>query len=54
MRDLYHEIWDALESMEQKCMFNGDELINLSELRGFITELKDRFMMEKEDYDVSI
>ncbi|KAI4381477.1 hypothetical protein MLD38_007546 [Melastoma candidum] len=51
MQDLYHEIWDLLESMEQKCMFLAHELIDLSELRGFITELKDQFKMEKEDYN---
>ncbi|KAI4386498.1 hypothetical protein MLD38_004427 [Melastoma candidum] len=51
MQDLYYEIWDLLGSMEQKCMFLAHELIDLSELRGFITQLKDQFKMEKADYN---
>lgn len=49
----YAKISDALDSMEQKSKYFGNELSDMTELQNHIMELKDQLRKERNDYTVS-
>ena len=52
MENLYAEISDVLDSLEEKCKSFGNECLDTNDLQGHIMELKDLRKKERNDYNV--
>ena len=52
MENLYAEISDVLDSLEEKCKSFGNECLDTNDLQGHIMELKDLLKKERNDYNV--
>lgn len=52
MENLYAEISDVLDSLEEKCKSFGNECSDTNDLQGHMMELKDLLKKERNDYNV--